>query len=154
MKATSFNVNIFVEEVERLEREIPELVKSCKHWVKHQDERRKWGSTDQYSAQYARSAMERRLMKFRHDMATVYDFMGDRGLVNFEPTTNGNNGRPEDKPRISTIVDQGDSFAFLGFGADLRHRQLQGGRKWTDTESADQSRNNGHYGLRRSGIFV
>ena len=83
---TSFNLKIFLEELDRLEEAVKEVEEAAKPWLWHQNDRQTWGNTDQYAASAARLALEEKLMVLRERMAIAYDFQGDRGLVNFEPT--------------------------------------------------------------------
>jgi hypothetical protein len=86
MKITRFNLKIFVEELERLHDEIPDVQSASESWLKYQEQREKYGWQDQYGTQASRMALEDRLTQIRQRLALVYDFMSDRGLVNFEPT--------------------------------------------------------------------
>jgi hypothetical protein len=86
VKITRFNLQIFVEELERLHDEIPDVQSAAESWLKHQEEREKYGWQDQYATAASRMALEDRLTEIRQRLALVYDFMSDRGLVNFEPT--------------------------------------------------------------------
>jgi hypothetical protein len=86
VKITQFNLKIFVEELERLHDEIPDVNASAQSWLKLQEQRDKYGWQDQYGIAASRMALEDRLTQIRQRLALVYDFMSDRGLVNFEPT--------------------------------------------------------------------
>jgi hypothetical protein len=98
MKITQFNLQIFVEELKSLEEMIPDITGSAENWLKYQKQRDQYGWRDEYGTSAARAALEDRLTDIRQKLATVYDFMGDRGLTNFEPTTleMSQNGRGTD----------------------------------------------------------
>jgi hypothetical protein len=86
MKASVMNIGILLDEITSLERQFPEIRKSCRAWLALQDQRKEYGSINPYQLQAERADMEERLMDFRQKLATIYDYMGDRGLVNFVPT--------------------------------------------------------------------
>jgi hypothetical protein len=86
MKITQFNLKIFVDELRSLGEMIPDVETTAEQWLKYQERRDKWGWQDQEGTAAARGSLEARLTEIRDKMATVYDFMGDRGLTNFEPT--------------------------------------------------------------------
>lgn len=86
MKISQFNLKILLEEVDTLCDMRAELKEAGKSWLRFQEERDKWGSVDQYWTAISRSKLERKLVEFREKLAMVYDFMGDRGLVEFTPT--------------------------------------------------------------------
>lgn len=86
MKLVSFNLKILMDETDRLCEQIEDTKKAANHWLRYQNERELYGSADQQGNAYARLALEQELMKLRERLAIVYDFQGDRGLANFEPT--------------------------------------------------------------------
>lgn len=86
MKLSRFNLGIFITEAESLCDLVPSLKEASEEWIKLQNRRDAGWTVDQDQINYIRSKVERLLMQFREKMATVYDFQGDRGLVNFEAT--------------------------------------------------------------------
>lgn len=86
MKLVSFNLKIFLEELERVQEQIEKTKKASENWLWYQKDRQEWGNTNQYAASSARLKLETELMVLRERLAVAYDFQGDRGLVNFEPT--------------------------------------------------------------------
>lgn len=85
MKLVVFNTKILMDELDRLTENITKTKKEGERWLYYQRDRADWGNTDQAGTAHARMAFEQELMDLRERMATVYDFMGDRGFVNFEP---------------------------------------------------------------------
>ena len=86
MKISQFNLNILLDEVDALCQMQKPLKEAAQEWLKHQKSREVYGSSDQYWTALARTKLERELIEFREKLAMVYDFMGDRGLVEFQPT--------------------------------------------------------------------
>lgn len=66
-----------------LEKMLPDVVSAIDTWVEKVGDRDD-GKGVQISGH--RQHLETQLTDFRKKMSTIYDFMGDRGLVNFEPT--------------------------------------------------------------------
>lgn len=85
MKVSQFNINIFKSELHVLNKQAIATEKAIDEWLAIQKDRERYGSTDQEWARMARDKLERELIKYRAQLATVYDFMGDRGLVDFVP---------------------------------------------------------------------
>lgn len=86
MKITIFSLSVFLDEVKALERKRPALEEAAQAWLAMQKQRQDYGSVDGLKLQGVRMKLEDELMEYRQALANVYDFMGDKGLVNFVPT--------------------------------------------------------------------
>lgn len=80
MKLTQFNTRIFVQELETLVDDIEKLNIAANKWLEDQEDRTK---VNPYTIQMDRENLEEKLNEFRYRLATVYDFQGDRGMVDF-----------------------------------------------------------------------
>lgn len=74
MKVSRYSLEIFASEVEALSKLNETVVLACKDWVYAKDH-----NMDQYEVNSRRNKVERELIEFRQKIATIYDFMGDRG---------------------------------------------------------------------------
>lgn len=99
MKISRFNLGIFADEVEQLDKMLDPLKNAAKDWMRAKDT-----TLDQWTINMYRNKLESEMMEFRQKIATIYDFMGDRGLVNFIPPTNGaNNEVVKQEEKVVTI---------------------------------------------------
>lgn len=121
MKVSRYSLEIFVSEIEALDKLDEEVKTACKDWIYAKD-----NNKDQYEVNLARNKVERVLIEFRQKISTIYDFMGDRGLVNFIPPTQGANNdyrKPEceDSVRVCQISDESSSIDGASRVLDFRH---------------------------------
>lgn len=86
MKITQFNLKIFRDMVVRFEQDVPDLLDACDKWLEVQKVAGTYQAFTTDAAQRRRYDLEQKLTEIRQDMAAIYDFMGDRGFVNFTPT--------------------------------------------------------------------
>lgn len=108
MKLTQYNVNIFNDELKALVNLIEEVHRAGEKWVGLQEAREK-GSVNQYATQTRRLELETLLNKLRTKLATVYDFQGDRGMVDFIIVeTNGHYTEPEPEPEEVVVEEENE----------------------------------------------
>lgn len=81
MKLQSTTVKILLTELDAVEKAIEELRRSAELWVAIQNDRQIGYNPHPDDAYYARRELEDNLLKLRQHLATVYDFMGDKGMV-------------------------------------------------------------------------
>ena len=112
MKVNRFNLRILEDELKILERVFPDLRRAIKDWSELQNDRETWGSVDQEWVAEKRNELEKQLTKFREQLATIYDFMGDRGLAEFVPTRIRNE-RENGKVRPIPVEDDGEDVLDL-----------------------------------------
>jgi hypothetical protein len=91
MKLTQFNTKIFVQELETLIDDIEKVNNAAKTWLDDQENR---SLRSQWTIQMHRETLENNLNDLRYRLATVYDFQGDRGMVDF--LVGSLNGHPEE----------------------------------------------------------
>lgn len=103
MKISRFNLKILESELDSLERDFEPLRKAIKSWANPIYKDQEWIATQ-------RNRLENELTAFRDRMAVIYDFMGDRGLANFEPTSLRNARELEREPFPE---DPGDDEEFI-----------------------------------------
>src|SRR5262245_54246253 len=80
MKIHRATLKILLTEIEALDKARAELNEAAEAWIKVQDRRDIGWNTDADSAWYYRSKLERTLVNYRQHLATIYDFMGDKGF--------------------------------------------------------------------------
>src|SRR4051812_38114175 len=101
MKLTQFNTRIFVQELETLVGDIEKLNIAANKWLEDQENRTK---VSPYTIQMHRENLEEQLNQFRYRLATVYDFQGDRGMVDFlVGSLNGSQPVEEDETEYDAI---------------------------------------------------
>jgi hypothetical protein len=81
MKLQSTTVKILLSELDAVEKAINELRKSAREWTNIQEDRQVGYNPHPDDAYYARRNLETHLLDLRQHLATVYDFMGDKGMV-------------------------------------------------------------------------
>lgn len=84
MKLSRFNLSILLSENKALADLEEELREAGEAWMESVN-RREEGSSD-WLTKGRRERLERLLTEYRFKLAAVYDFMGDRGMVDFAPT--------------------------------------------------------------------
>jgi hypothetical protein len=100
MKVSRFNLKILEGELDQLQEQLEPLRKAIKSWSEPM-----WQDVDYVARQ--RYKLEKELTSFRERMALIYDFMGDRGLADFIPTSirNEQEAQREPFPEESDVVE-------------------------------------------------
>jgi hypothetical protein len=91
MKISRFNLKILEGELTALQEQIELMHRAIKNWSEPT-----WTDADYVASQ--RFKLEKRLTEFREKMALIYDFMGDRGLADFVPTSIRNEQEAQREP--------------------------------------------------------
>jgi len=100
MKLTQFNTKIFIQELETLKEDIDKVIGSGNKWVDDQENR---SLRSQWTIQIDRERLENHLNELRYRLATVYDFQGDRGMVDF--LVGSLNGHPQEEEEEEKFED-------------------------------------------------
>jgi len=101
MKISRFNLKILEGELDALEEMLTPLRKAAKSWSEPM-----WTDADYVATQ--RFKLEKNLTEFREKMAIIYDFMGDRGLADFIPTSIRNEQEANREPFPEEVQVNGD----------------------------------------------
>jgi hypothetical protein len=81
MKLARVPLKILLDEIAALDEIKAELRKWSSLWIEQQDMRENGGGFDPYSAGFYRLRTETYLIKYREQLAKIYDLQGDRGLM-------------------------------------------------------------------------
>jgi len=100
MKLTQFNTKIFVQELETLVQDIEKVTTAANKWIDDQENR---SLRSQWTIQIDRERLENSLNELRYRLATVYDFQGDRGMVDF--LVGSMNGHPQEEEEEEKFED-------------------------------------------------
>ncbi|SRR6266576_923806 len=85
MKLTSFSVAVLLDEITAMEHAGEIIKEPAKEWLRHQEQRKKYGWIDADYTALVRMKLEKGIEEYRQALARVYDTMGDRGLAQFDP---------------------------------------------------------------------
>lgn len=80
MRITRPTLNIFLGELEQLSKDAEVLKEHAKDWAKQQEHRDDGYGVDQWYMQHLRYKLEKSIIKYRQQLAKIYDFSGDSGL--------------------------------------------------------------------------
>jgi hypothetical protein len=80
MRVTRPTLSIFLSELDQLEKDAVLVREAAKAWEKQQGYRDNYGSVDQYYVSHLRNRLEKAIIKYRQQLAKIYDFTGDSGL--------------------------------------------------------------------------
>lgn len=86
MKVTQLSLKMFLDSVKALDTAAVEVREKAQYWLGLQEDRQVGYTPDAYVVNVARSNLEDALEHYREQLAHTYDFMGDKGFVNFVPT--------------------------------------------------------------------
>jgi hypothetical protein len=80
MRVTRPTLSIFLSELDQLEKDAVKVREAAKDWEKQQGYRDDYGSVDQYYVSHLRNRLEKAIIRYRQQLAKIYDFTGDSGL--------------------------------------------------------------------------
>jgi hypothetical protein len=80
MRITRPTLNIFLTELEQLEKAAVKVREDAKNWSNEQKWRDEGYAPDQWQVQYLRGKLERSIVAYREQLAKIYDYSGDAGL--------------------------------------------------------------------------
>jgi hypothetical protein len=81
MKIVRPSLNILIDKLADLGKAEQELRAQAEKWSEQQKWRDEGYGVDQYHVQYIRNGLEGAIIEYRKQLAEIYDFMGDKGLV-------------------------------------------------------------------------
>jgi hypothetical protein len=81
MKLARVPLKILLDEIAALDEIEKDLRYNAKQWSAYQEDRENGHGIDQDMVAYFRGKVERALVRYREQLAKVYDFQGDRGLM-------------------------------------------------------------------------
>lgn len=80
MRITRPTLSIFLSELEQLAQDAEALKVDAEEWAKEQEHRDDGYGIDQWYMQNLRYKLEKSIIKYRQQLAKIYDFSGDSGL--------------------------------------------------------------------------
>jgi hypothetical protein len=80
MRVTRPTLSIFLSELDQLEKDAFMVREAAKAWNKQQEYRDNYGIVDQQYISSLRYRLEKAIIRYRQQLAKIYDFTGDSGL--------------------------------------------------------------------------
>jgi hypothetical protein len=81
MRVVRPTLKIFLSEMDKLDEEGKKLREAADAWIKELDHRDNGWGNDQYYISILRDKLEASVVSYRKQLAAIYDYGGDKGLV-------------------------------------------------------------------------